>query len=63
MLGSSEDHPIILNEISYKEQLSILHKNQPGTRLRRLYDLANIFLVLGIIRKVKSNNAKPGYVW
>ncbi len=63
LLRSSEEEPIILNEISQKEELSIMHKNQPGTRLRRLYDLANIFVVLGIVRKVKSSNSKPGYVW
>ena len=28
-----------------------------------MYDLVNIFLVLGIIKKKKDINSKPGYSW
>ena len=33
------------------------------TKIRRLYDIANVFKSIGIIRKIKLNNNKPGYEW
>ena len=31
------------------------------TKIRRLYDIANVFKSIGIIKKVKLFNNKPGY--
>jgi len=33
------------------------------TKVRRLYDIANIFKSMGMIKKVKTLNGKPAYKW
>lgn len=33
------------------------------TRVRRLYDIANVFKSIGLVSKVKLENNKPGYAW
>ncbi|KAK4534632.1 hypothetical protein CDCA_CDCA02G0657 [Cyanidium caldarium] len=33
------------------------------TKVRRLYDIANILTSLGLIRKTQSRNRKPAFVW
>ncbi len=33
------------------------------TKIRRLYDIANVFKSIGIIKKIKMINNKPGYEW
>lgn len=32
-------------------------------QIRRLYDIANVFLALGIIKKAHLDNKKPAFVW
>jgi len=33
------------------------------TKVRRLYDIANIFRSMGMISKVRTRNSKPAYRW
>lgn len=33
------------------------------TKIRRLYDIANVFLALGIIKKSYLPNRKPAFTW
>lgn len=33
------------------------------TKVRRLYDIVNVFKCLGLVRKVKTSGAKPAYEW
>lgn len=33
------------------------------TKIRRLYDIANVFLALGIIKKAYLSNRKPAFKW
>jgi len=33
------------------------------TKIRRLYDIVNIFKSIGLIQKVRVENNKPGYKW
>ena len=37
--------------------------NQTKTKIRRLYDISNVFKSIGIINKVKIENNKPAYEW
>ena len=40
---------------------SELHKLK--TKIRRLYDIANVFLALGVIKKAYLSNRKPAFEW
>ena len=33
------------------------------TKVRRLYDIANVFLALGLVAKTNMPNKKPGFMW
>jgi transcription factor E2F7/8 len=38
-------------------------KTRTKTRLRRLYDIGNILSALGIVKKVSTSAARPGFLW
>lgn len=33
------------------------------TKVRRLYDISNVFLALGIVHKTMIDTRKPAYIW
>jgi transcription factor E2F7/8 len=33
------------------------------TKVRRLYDIANVFKSLGLVKKTSLSNKKPGFEW
>jgi len=33
------------------------------TKVRRLYDIANVFKSLGLVKKTYLSNRKPGFEW
>jgi len=41
----------------------VLERHKLKTKIRRLYDIANVFLALGIIKKAYMPNRKPAFEW
>lgn len=38
-------------------------KDSKKTKVRRLYDIVNVFKCMGLVRKIKVEGCKPGYEW
>lgn len=56
--------PVIwLEEAASKISKILLNDSQLKTKVRRLYDIANVLCVLKIIRKTLTHTGKPGFQW
>lgn len=56
--------PVIsLEEAASKISKILLNDSQLKTKVRRLYDIANVLCVLKIIRKTLMHTGKPGFQW
>ena len=46
-----------------KKLVGDIEADKLKTKIRRLYDIANVYKSLGILRKVTLPNKKPGFEW
>ena len=46
-----------------KKLVGDIEADKLKTKIRRLYDIANVYKSLGILKKVTLSNKKPGFEW
>jgi transcription factor E2F7/8 len=58
----NQDSPLSLDEAA-RVLISTCDYSMIKTKIRRLYDIVNVFRSLGLIKKTHVPSKKPGFIW
>ncbi len=50
-------------EEAAKKLVGDIQQQKLKTKIRRLYDIANVYKSLGLLKKTYLSNRKPGFEW